>query len=89
MLNRSLEETRRKAPAPAVAVAAIVAALVAGSLAPRIAGAQEAESDGPRTMTQRVEVDARLADVWAAFTTKEGIESWMVPVIRGSWQILG
>jgi uncharacterized protein YndB with AHSA1/START domain len=32
-----------------------------------------------RTLTWETTVDAPVADVWAAFTTEEGIESWMVP----------
>lgn len=36
----------------------------------------EVESD---TMSYEIPLDAPLDEVWAAFTTKEGLESWMVP----------
>ena len=35
--------------------------------------------DGSRVLRQEVVVNAPLADVWKAFTTKEGWESWAVP----------
>src|SRR5258706_4946492 len=33
-----------------------------------------------RVLRTTVEVDATPAQVWDAFTTKEGVESWMVPL---------
>lgn len=39
--------------------------------------AGEAKQDKSRIVTEGM-IDAPLADVWKAFTTKEGIESWMV-----------
>lgn len=35
------------------------------------------------------EVDASLDDAWAAFTTKEGIESWMVPIAEVDLRVGG
>jgi uncharacterized protein YndB with AHSA1/START domain len=35
---------------------------------------------GERTMKHQVDVDATVGQLWAAWTTKRGIESWMVPV---------
>jgi uncharacterized protein YndB with AHSA1/START domain len=37
---------------------------------------------GDRILNWTAEVDGPVAEVWKAFTTKEGIESWMVPVVE-------
>lgn len=39
--------------------------------------AQVGKEEG--VLRQEIEIDASVDEVWAAFTTKEGVESWMVP----------
>ena len=40
-------------------------------------------------LTFDVEVDALTSDVWKAFTTKSGIESWMVPLAEVDFKVNG
>ena len=46
------------------------------------------ESPDPR-LTFNIEVDAPTAEVWNAFTTKEGVESWMVPLAEVDFKLNG
>ena len=40
------------------------------------------ESGGSRTLVAEVEVDAPIAEVWAAISTPEGWQGWAVPLAR-------
>ncbi len=40
------------------------------------------ESDGSRTLVVEVEVEAPVAEVWAAISTPEGWQGWAVPLAR-------
>ncbi len=52
--------------------------------------AAKADAEPDRSTIRWVcEVDGALDDVWAAFTTKEGIESWMVPIAEVDLRIGG
>lgn len=42
-----------------------------------------------RAIVSESEIDAPVEEVWKAFTTKEGIESWMVPVAEIDLRIGG
>jgi uncharacterized protein YndB with AHSA1/START domain len=72
-----------------------LAALLAALLLAAPAAAQEvrntsfAAPDGGRVLQQSVVVPARLADVWAAFTTAEGWKSWAVPVAGVDFRVGG
>ncbi len=45
--------------------------------------------DNRLLMVQEFEVNAPLESVWKAFTTKEGWESWAVPLAEIDWKING
>lgn len=49
--------------------------------------AQPIAAGNERTLTCEVIVDAALDEVWEAFTTKAGIESWMVPLAEVDFRI--
>jgi uncharacterized protein YndB with AHSA1/START domain len=55
---------------------------VMGMLAP-------AARAGDRILRTEAVVHAPVAEVWKAFTTKEGIQAWMVPVAEVDWRIGG
>jgi uncharacterized protein YndB with AHSA1/START domain len=73
-------------------IVAACALLVAASSS---VGGQEVENtsyrwgDDQRVLQHRVVVQASLDDVWAAFTTTEGIRSWAVPVASVDFRLGG
>ena len=58
-------------------VAALVTTTVATAVATTVASAQAAPTETTGTFNEAV-VDAPPTEVWRAFTTKAGMESWMV-----------
>lgn len=48
-----------------------------------------ASGQEPRAMSWEVEVNAPIAKVWTAFTTEEGLKSWMAPVVSIDLRIGG
>jgi uncharacterized protein YndB with AHSA1/START domain len=60
----------------ALALAALAVFAVGGSLAPSAAAAAAAGETA--VVTNQAIVDAPIEEVWRAWTTKEGMESWMV-----------
>ena len=44
-------------------------------------------ADAARSMEMAVVVAAPLEETWDLFTTKEGIESWMVPAAEVDWRV--
>ncbi|MCC6910121.1 MAG: SRPBCC domain-containing protein [Phycisphaerales bacterium] len=51
--------------------------------------AQPESAPGNRTLEWNAEIDAPLAQVWDAFTTEDGIESWMTPLAEVDLRIGG
>lgn len=85
---------------PALLIAPLA---LAALLAPRL-GAEEAAAidysslvhstvidmePGKRCLRQELVVDASLDDVWRAFTTRDGLEAWMAPVVDVDFRLGG
>jgi len=62
-----------------VAIACVLAFAVSGMTAAEVENTSYAAADGTRVLRHEAVVDAPVADVWEAFTTTEGVMSWMVP----------
>lgn len=54
-----------------------------------VVAAPAAAAEDPTVVESRVVVDAPVADVWAAFTTARGLESWMVGEARVDLRVGG
>ncbi len=63
-------------------------AVYLNSLHRHFGGTTPAAGEG-RVIEWRCDVDAPAADVWALFTTKDGIESWMAPVCEVDFRVGG
>ena len=57
----------------------ILLTTAAAPLAAQVENTSYVAADGSRVLRHEGVVDAPVADVWKAFTTTEGVTSWMVP----------
>lgn len=77
---------------PVVAAAAAVFLAPAALVSQAVEGASRAGTDGRRVLRHEVVVPAPLDSVWRAFTTSEGLRSFVAPVaeieleIGGRWE---
>lgn len=67
-------------------VALVGAAMVIGSVTPTLA---QSTATRTRALEWNAEINAPVAQVWALFTTKEGIERWMTPLAEVDLRIGG
>jgi uncharacterized protein YndB with AHSA1/START domain len=56
-----------------------LALVLSGAVSAEVPTEEYRVEDGSRIIRQEIVVNAALEDVWRAFTTKEGWESWAVP----------
>lgn len=93
-MTRPMRIRGRRHATKRTAFAALFAVAVCGVVAIP-AAAQEVENtsyalaDGARVLQHRVVVAASLEDVWAAFSTTEGLRAWAVPVAHVDFRVGG
>lgn len=65
---------------------------IASVRAPAVADCARVEPSGERTLCHELVVSAPLGEVWALFTTSEGLRTWVAPVaaidarVGGMWE---
>ena len=80
---------RRKSRIESLAALLTIAAVTAASHS-RADDASKSNAKTDRSILRwECDIDASLDDAWAAFTTKEGIESWMVPIAEVDLRVGG
>lgn len=63
--------------------------LSAGGLQAQVSNTSYVSDGGERVLQHTVEIEASPAEVWAAFTTTEGVRSWVTPVAQVDFRMGG